>query len=369
MEAPEETTFTVTLNWLYEKNACEDIIANFKRKHSKGKTPLPELLKEWAESGLVFDVDWLIKHAPPCQDTLVIKNHPSGYLCHHGNIEIEDDITLTDDDHILTTGEIKVNNELILDDFAHVHCKKIIAKKKVSLYGVAGIHGNVETEELNMSWAAHIWGDISAVKINKNDGKEHPIHFNPEMAAALWNGNKTQTRRKVKQSHKAKDGNSIYRIPTTKAAFTPPHGCEGGKLWVKESYRVFISTNPAHANDLLCNHYTIEYKAGAKRDVNVLVNSDDDKMLKKKAANPSGKWQPSIFMPKILCRLYLDISEIRIERLQNITEEDAKAEGAVMENGSYVEDYKRIWEKIDGIGSWDIVEFVWVYVFTVRKVC
>lgn len=94
---------------------------------------------------------------------------------------------------------------------------------------------------------------------------------------------------------------------------------------------------------------------------------------------PLNKWKPGIHMPMTACRLFLEVVNIRVERLQDITEEDAIAEGIVMNNiphagwfwmeGVYSTDsaqiaFEDLWDKING--NWDANPFVWVASF--RKV-
>lgn len=80
------------------------------------------------------------------------------------------------------------------------------------------------------------------------------------------------------------------------------------------------------------------------------------------------KWKPSIFMPKQACRIFLKIKSIRVERLQEISEEDAIAEGAIQHEKetdwlSAKYGFQMIWETINGKESWDWNPFVWVYEF------
>lgn len=86
------------------------------------------------------------------------------------------------------------------------------------------------------------------------------------------------------------------------------------------------------------------------------------------------KWKPSIFMPRALSRLWLRVTNVRVERLQSISEEDAIAEGVdlngpvghiptALEMGKARYQYANLWNSINGQGSWDANPFVWVYSF------
>jgi hypothetical protein len=93
------------------------------------------------------------------------------------------------------------------------------------------------------------------------------------------------------------------------------------------------------------------------------------------------KRRPSIHMPRRFCRIELEIVQVRVERLQDISEADAKAEGCAMaaethpsdealreECGyfpprSYEHGYRLLWEQINGPGAWDANPWVWVVEF------
>lgn len=83
-------------------------------------------------------------------------------------------------------------------------------------------------------------------------------------------------------------------------------------------------------------------------------------------------WKPSIHMPRWASRILLEVTEIRVERLQEITEDEAKAEGVITEKAvkvsSYVYWFENLWENIHGPGSWDANPWVWVVCFKVVEV-
>jgi hypothetical protein len=78
-------------------------------------------------------------------------------------------------------------------------------------------------------------------------------------------------------------------------------------------------------------------------------------------------WKPSIFMPKEACRIFLKLKSIKVERLNEISGEDAMKEGVKVETmwpfGDAYRAYAILWDKINGKGSWDKNPFVWVYEF------
>ena len=192
--------------------------------------------------------------------------------------------------------------------------------------------------------------------------KERPILFSAPMVRALLNGSKTQTRRAVKPSPVAdiRFCGGAY-IPTNKhgdiaveaphiASFSP-YGQPGDRLWVRET---FIDASSAL-------HSCVIYRA----------DGDDQ------ACGQS--WKPSIFMPRWASRIMLEITDVRVERLQDISAADAQAEGIVPDGdggwhladtrhymGDPISSYASLWEYINGPDSWEANPWVWVIEF--RKV-
>lgn len=196
--------------------------------------------------------------------------------------------------------------------------------------------------------------------------KERPILFSGEMVRAILDGRKTQTRRVIKPDpDKARYNELIGGREVNMTTFTKviqwnghdfsvygdwhedlrqlipycPYGRSGDRLWIRETH---YPTNGI-----------ILYKADNQCEV--------------------AKWTPSIHMRREYSRINLEITNIRVERLQDISEEDAKAEGcdnskseAALECGWYEKPrraYQRLWEKINNSGSWDKNPWVWVVEF------
>lgn len=68
-------------------------------------------------------------------------------------------------------------------------------------------------------------------------------------------------------------------------------------------------------------------------------------------------------MPRSLSRITLEVTGVRVERLQDISEADAIAEGTPFPFGGWVGGYQKLWESINGPGSWDLNPWVWVVEF------
>lgn len=188
--------------------------------------------------------------------------------------------------------------------------------------------------------------------------QSRPILFSGPMVRAILDGRKTQTRRIVKPQpvNRVVDGLAHVTIgmdPSEDGALwydadgiNPgremrcPHGRIGDRLWVRETFTV-------------CADCNIFYKADGKPDPWEGV-----------------KWKPSIFMPRKASRLTLEITGVRIERLRDISEEDAVAEGVVFGTGKAGEcrtcakgAFMDLWNSINGTDAWLKNPWVWVVAF------
>lgn len=171
--------------------------------------------------------------------------------------------------------------------------------------------------------------------------KERPILFNSQMVRALLDGSKTQTRRIVKN---VLNNNRLQlkdrQINVIDAINQSPFGQIGDQLWVRETW----VKHPDYAHRAV-------YRAdpGSKYDVE--------------------KWTPSIHMPKWASRIQLEITGVRVEPLNDISEGDAEHEGCFSLGDcecTAKRQYKELWESINGPGSWDANPWVWV--IKVRRV-
>ena len=220
--------------------------------------------------------------------------------------------------------------------------------------------------------------------------KARPILFSTPMINALVEDRKTQTRRVVKQP-KDKNVSLFYKgkpicLPPRiedisisnlieNAKF--PYGKVGDLLYVKENFAtdgILDHLKPS----LLSHDHSIFYIANQE-----WILGDFDKKYQGVHAKNKGKTRPNIFMPKWASRLTLEITDIRVERLQDISEEDAIAEGCehplkddpdrglIEACADWVADertsFARLWKSINGKDSWDKNPFVWVLEFKVHK--
>lgn len=131
-----------------------------------------------------------------------------------------------------------------------------------------------------------------------------------------------------------------------------PYGKPGDILWVKET-SVWVNYDDAH--DLL---------EGVKdRNQFVYRSSVHNDWMEYAKERYGYKWTPSIHMPKLACRIFLEIETVGVQRLQSITSHDAQWEGFEENGESFYGRYRTLWEQINGKGSWDKNPWIWFLKF------
>jgi len=234
--------------------------------------------------------------------------------------------------------------------------------------------------------------------------KDRPILFSGEMVLAILDGRKTQTRRVVKglplddigdplditgpewyepikidRHGDEYPGEPIFGIYGDDWGVACPYGGPGDRLWVREAFMVGPSIPGTDYSGSLSGYQLkdddwIEYKATPPH------------------RHPGGPWRPSIHMPRWACRIILEITAVRVERVQQIGEDDALAEGvripvrinqqtgerrilrdvlspALDHPSPVICAFGSLWDSINakrGYG-WDINPWVWVVEFKVIK--
>jgi hypothetical protein len=202
--------------------------------------------------------------------------------------------------------------------------------------------------------------------------KERPILFSAPMVRAILDGTKTQTRRVVKlpiidKSFGCEIAGCEINGELESGHLISPYGEVGDQLWVRETF----------AEVGTCDPQWILYRASDYMQ-QVRKYGFDNYLAEKEV-----KWKPSIFMPRYASRIQLEITNIRVERLTVISEDDSYAEGIerlypdspehnhasiMIGNGHYNFNkaagcYKFLWEHINGAGSWAKNPWVWVIEF------
>jgi hypothetical protein len=194
---------------------------------------------------------------------------------------------------------------------------------------------------------------------------ERPILFSAPMARALLDGSKTQTRRVVK-CH-VEDYGGILHTKTV-----CPYGQPGDRLWVREAWAAESEFDAIAPKDLRIGQ-RIYYPADKFMSEDKKWFTQEPRPIEK--AREYWRVRSSIYMPRWVSRITLEITGVRVERLRDISEPDCKAEGAKGGNGSIPgyhysatphEHYRHIWESINGTGSWDANPWVWVVEFKTK---
>lgn len=199
--------------------------------------------------------------------------------------------------------------------------------------------------------------------------KERPILFSAPMVRALLAGTKTQTRRAVKPQPRILAGELLCwkddALTDDQMGKRCPYGQPGDRLWVREAWLDLQGTGIERVTgDPSRYAYAADTPSG----------SHGDECRKTYGL----KWRPSIHMPRAASRITLEITGVRVERLQDISEADAQAEGCSLEfmtptgddSGSAIYGpggYLELWESINGARSWEANSWVWVIEFRRMK--
>ncbi len=184
--------------------------------------------------------------------------------------------------------------------------------------------------------------------------KDHPILFNGEMVRAILDGRKTQTRRLVPGEIHINSTHTSFHWHKPRGGYMErhsnagsdlvfrnilgdhcPYGVPGDLLWVRETWRInsvgyYCRTHKANHN------INIEFAAlpGDARGDDINICGDEDMLIvahKYYDKHTDNRASPSIHMPKWACRLWLKVKAVRVERVQEISQEDALAEGVSLD--------------------------------------
>lgn len=197
--------------------------------------------------------------------------------------------------------------------------------------------------------------------------KERPILFSGPMVRAILEGRKTQTRRVInfKRLSSIRRGRLFYSPPFKSWAIANtadygthidehvvlvncPYGDRGDRLWVRETWGE-------------SGHNRFEYRASP-------ADGTDFRSV--------SRWRPSIHMPREASRITLEITDVRVQRLQDISDEDAMAEGGYEWNYGFCHSketgthetprgsFRALWASINGADSWAANPWVWAISFS-----
>lgn len=194
--------------------------------------------------------------------------------------------------------------------------------------------------------------------------KERPILFSAPMVRAILEGRKTMTRRAIKpqqmgmlriaadvgECSRFMDNGYLHDNDLSYIKDFCPYGRIGDRLWVRETFAEALDGSFLYRADKMYD--------GMKR------------------GDFSWKWKPSIFMPRKASRIILEITNIRVERLNDISEEDARAEGAGGERYSgqgfnhciHREAFRTLWDSINDKRGYGFDANPWVWVVNFEKI-
>lgn len=188
--------------------------------------------------------------------------------------------------------------------------------------------------------------------------KERPILFSAEMVRAILGGRKTQTRRVIKDPHGllknyTPTGKTVdygygtrcgVKFSDTTMTIPCPYGQPGDRLWVREAFGLDFDDAILYR---ACKYGSKPFDPGQEI-----------------------RWKPPIHMPRVASRIDLEITEVRVERLQDISEADALAEGCeegpdddVTGGSTAYQEFAKLWCKIKGADSWVANPWVWAISF------
>jgi hypothetical protein len=215
--------------------------------------------------------------------------------------------------------------------------------------------------------------------------RERPILFSAEMVRAILEDRKSQTRRIIKPQPYRINGRLKWewapkgakpgpRGPIPSCAWRDsygdgcphcdvmlkrcPYGIVGDRLWVRESFTLLdhngwfdcgkpkLGITPPRRN-------AVAYRA----DCAPGSESDDCRI------ELGYKWKPSIHMPRWASRIDLELVSVRVQRLQEINQEDAIAEGRSLTPGDPRGYFPETWNRINGPGAWERNDWVWAITF------
>lgn len=212
--------------------------------------------------------------------------------------------------------------------------------------------------------------------------KERPILFSGPMVQAILAGRKTQTRREVKainhdlfDAFTAADPSGFWGFDANNdpvLCVHSPYGEVGDRLWVRETVKA-----TATEDGIDCIHYMADDHCRS-----IMVSEYGPWRKLRGYGEGHSRTVPSIHMPRWASRITLEITGVRVERLNAISEEDAKAEGTdnrsdlAWGHGGQGDDMARwavdhghryafchLWDSISGDGAWSLNPWVWVVEF------
>jgi hypothetical protein len=225
--------------------------------------------------------------------------------------------------------------------------------------------------------------------------KERPILFSGPMVRALLADIKTQTRRVVKPQPTGfaggpdvttTEGSPAPRMPIVDAAdpsrqiIACPYGVPGDRLRVRETFFAYGRWETRHNEKKDRDEWRfVDMTIACGRAYHYAADGGDLPLSTRHAAAPGWHKRSALFMPRVASRITLEVIGVRVERLNDCSEQDAVAEGIGLDAGGMgmrvvadgdeapaISAYRSVWESINGAGSWAVNPWVWVVEFRRR---
>jgi hypothetical protein len=218
--------------------------------------------------------------------------------------------------------------------------------------------------------------------------KERSILFSGPMVRALLAGIKTQTRRVVKPQPTGfasgpdvttAHGLPAPRMPIANTADLPgqiidcPYGVPGDRLRVRETFFAYGRWETRHNEKKNRDEWRfVDTTIACGRAYHYAANGADLALSTRHGGAAGWHKRSALFMPRAASRIVLDVVSVRVERLNDCSEQDAVAEGIGMraaadgDEAPAISAYRSVWESINGTRSWSANPWVWVVEFKRR---
>ena len=224
------------------------------------------------------------------------------------------------------------------------------------------------------------------------DIKEHPILFNGAMVRAILDGTKTQTRRVIKlpadaeqvqywstpsgrsEPGFAEPGVNYWTTNPSGNHIDPcPYGQPGDRLWVRETFapcRLSRGPDDEYTSVAEPRHIAPHRSKCDLGEQHIAYKADGFDAF-------AGSWRPNIHMPRWACRILLEVTDVRVQRVQDISEEDAMAEGVRPEDvatyphyssGAVIGAFAELWDSINAKRGYPWESNPWVWAVTFKRI-
>lgn len=196
---------------------------------------------------------------------------------------------------------------------------------------------------------------------------ERGMIFNAEMVRAILDGRKTQTRRPVKFPVHDKNlgcelaGNELAGELSAGNYLNSAFGKPGDRIWVRETWQAIhdYCDENGHVDERRYARSIPRHRGNYWHPVYQEAWGNESR------EDRGFPWRPSIHMPRWASRILLEITDVRVERLRSMSQDDARAEGVIAASGPMEAGlaFRELWDSIYGEESWKANPWVWVIEF------